>query len=125
MLARVFDLFTQIGGSLERSQGGLGIGLTLVRRLVEMHDGNIEARSNGPDQGSEFVVRLPVFVPPPLETAKSRSAGKTPGSEGELGLDPNWHGAGQSVQWPGCLSADDQAGQAAMVNERTDGGGHG
>jgi len=68
MLARVFDLFTQIGGSLERSQGGLGIGLTLVRRLVEMHDGNIEARSNGPDQGSEFVVRLPVFVPPPLET---------------------------------------------------------
>ncbi len=67
MLARVFDLFTQVGGSLERSQGGLGIGLTLVRRLVEMHDGNIEARSNGPDKGSEFVVRLPVFVPPPQE----------------------------------------------------------
>ena len=67
MLARVFDLFTQVGGSLERSQGGLGIGLTLVRRLVEMHDGNIEARSNGRDQGSEFVVRLPVFVPPPKQ----------------------------------------------------------
>ncbi|PZO20871.1 MAG: hybrid sensor histidine kinase/response regulator, partial [Leptolyngbya foveolarum] len=52
---------------LERSQGGLGIGLTLVLRLVEMHGGNIEARSNGPDEGSEFVVRLPVFVPPPQE----------------------------------------------------------
>jgi len=71
MLARVFDLFTQVGGSLEMSQGGLGIGLTLVRRLVEMHDGNIEASSNGPDQGSEFVVRLPVFVPPQEPSPKS------------------------------------------------------
>lgn len=67
MLTSVFDLFTQVGDPMERSQGGLGIGLTLVRRLVEMHDGNIEARSNGPDQGSEFVVRLPMFVPPPQE----------------------------------------------------------
>ena len=71
MLARVFDLFTQVGGSLERSQGGLGIGLTLVRRLVELHDGNIEARSNGPGEGSEFVVRLPVFVPPQEPLPKS------------------------------------------------------
>ena len=51
MLSRIFDMFTQVDRSLERSQGGLGIGLTLVRRLVEMHDGSIEARSNGPDQG--------------------------------------------------------------------------
>jgi CheY-like chemotaxis protein len=49
---------------LERSQGGLGIGLTLVRRLVDLHDGMIEARSNGPDQGSEFVVRLPLLIRP-------------------------------------------------------------
>jgi two-component system CheB/CheR fusion protein len=67
MLARVFDMFTQVDRSLERSQGGLAIGLTLVRRLVEMHDGSIEARSNGPDQGSEFVVRLPLPVQPPQE----------------------------------------------------------
>jgi CheY-like chemotaxis protein len=67
MLARIFDLFTQVGDPLERSQGGLGIGLTLVRRLVEMHDGTIEAHSSGPGEGSEFVVRLPVFVPPPTE----------------------------------------------------------
>jgi PAS domain S-box-containing protein len=64
MLARVFEMFTQVDRSLERSQGGLGIGLTLVLRLVEMHDGRIEARSDGPDQGSEFVVRLPLIQPP-------------------------------------------------------------
>ncbi|HUE70420.1 MAG TPA: ATP-binding protein [Pirellulaceae bacterium] len=66
MLPRIFDMFTQVDRSLERSQAGLGIGLTLVRRLVDLHDGTIEARSNGPDQGSEFVVRLP-FIQQPLE----------------------------------------------------------
>ena len=65
ILPRIFDLFTQVDRSSERSQGGLGIGLTLVRRLVEMHDGSIEARSNGPGTGSEFVVRLPVLLQPP------------------------------------------------------------
>src|SRR6185436_17969517 len=48
--------------SLEKAQGGLGIGLTLVRRLVEMHDGRVEARSEGVGRGSEFVVRLPLVV---------------------------------------------------------------
>ena len=60
MLPRIFEMFTQVDRSLERSQGGLGIGLTLVKRLVEMHGGTVEARSEGPGQGSEFVVRLPV-----------------------------------------------------------------
>jgi signal transduction histidine kinase len=60
MLARVFDLFSQVHGSLDRSQGGLGIGLTLVRRLVEMHDGTIIVASDGVGRGSEFTVRLPV-----------------------------------------------------------------
>ena len=63
MLARVFDMFTQVNGSREKSQGGLGIGLTLVRRLVEMHDGSVEAHSGGTDEGSEFVVRLPLPAP--------------------------------------------------------------
>ncbi len=63
MLPLIFEMFTQVDRSLERSQGGLGIGLTLVRRLVDLHDGNIEARSDGLDQGSEFIVRLPL-VPP-------------------------------------------------------------
>ncbi|HUG67731.1 MAG TPA: ATP-binding protein [Pirellulaceae bacterium] len=63
MLPRIFEMFTQVDRSLERSQGGLGIGLTLVRRLVDLHDGTIEARSDGLDQGSEFVVRLPLLQP--------------------------------------------------------------
>jgi PAS domain S-box-containing protein len=64
MLSSIFDMFTQGNQSRAQSQGGLGIGLTLVRRLVEMHDGSIEALSNGPDAGSEFVVRLPVYIQP-------------------------------------------------------------
>jgi signal transduction histidine kinase/DNA-binding response OmpR family regulator len=60
-LSAVFNLFTQVDRSLDRSQGGLGIGLTLVRRLVEMHGGAVEAHSDGPGRGSEFVVRLPAL----------------------------------------------------------------
>ncbi len=64
MLPRVFDLFTQAPRSLHRSQGGLGIGLTLARSLVELHGGRIEALSPGADRGSEFIVRLPRNVLP-------------------------------------------------------------
>lgn len=61
-LTAVFDMFTQVDRSLEKSLGGLGIGLTLVRRLVEMHGGRVEAHSEGIGRGAEFVVRLPVVV---------------------------------------------------------------
>src|SRR6185369_17761452 len=57
--ATIFDLFRQLGDTVERSQGGMGIGLTLVKRLVEMHGGTIKAASEGPGSGSEFIVRLP------------------------------------------------------------------
>jgi PAS domain S-box-containing protein len=60
MLSRVFGMFTQVDPSLEKSRGGLGVGLHLVKRLVEMHGGTVEARSDGPGKGSEFVVRLPI-----------------------------------------------------------------
>ena len=73
MLSTIFDMFTQVDRSLEQSQGGLGIGLTLVRRLVEMHDGSIEARSNGLDEGSEFVVRLPLANASPGKLAPGRT----------------------------------------------------
>jgi signal transduction histidine kinase len=60
MLHRVFDMFAQVDRTLKRSQGGLGIGLTLARTLVEMHGGRVEARSEGPGKGSEFTIRLPL-----------------------------------------------------------------
>jgi CheY-like chemotaxis protein len=60
LLPSIFDLFTQSTRSLDRSQGGLGIGLTLVQQLVELHHGSITAHSEGPGQGSRFVVRLPI-----------------------------------------------------------------
>lgn len=60
-LQYVFDMFVQIDRSLEKSQGGLGVGLTLVKRLVELHGGMVEARSDGAGQGSEFSVRLPLM----------------------------------------------------------------
>ncbi len=62
MLARIFDVFTQVDRSLDRAQGGLGIGLTLARRLVEMHGGTLEAFSEGLGKGSEFTVRLPLLA---------------------------------------------------------------
>jgi PAS domain S-box-containing protein len=63
-LSRIFEMFAQVDASLERARGGLGIGLTLVRYLVEAHGGTVEAHSAGVGQGSEFIVRLPV-VPRP------------------------------------------------------------
>ena len=62
VLSRIFDLFMQADRSLSRSEGGLGVGLTLVRSLVLMHDGSVEAHSDGPGQGTEMVVRLPAQV---------------------------------------------------------------
>ena len=59
-LSHIFEMFNQALPALERSQGGLGIGLALVRGLVELHGGSIEAKSAGPGEGSEFVVRLPL-----------------------------------------------------------------
>jgi CheY-like chemotaxis protein len=61
MVGRVFDLFTQVERTEDGHQAGLGIGLTLVRRLVELHGGTVHAESDGPGQGSAFVVRLPLL----------------------------------------------------------------
>ena len=59
LLNQIFEMFAQVDQTLARSHGGLGIGLTLVKTLVEMHDGTVEAHSEGPGRGSEFLVRLP------------------------------------------------------------------
>jgi PAS domain S-box-containing protein len=65
MMPRLFEMFSQATPARERSQGGLGIGLSLVKGLVEMHGGTIEARSDGPGRGSAFTVRLPIADAPP------------------------------------------------------------
>jgi CheY-like chemotaxis protein len=71
---RVFDLFVQDDRSLDRSRGGLGIGLTLVRNLVELHSGTVSASSRGPEQGSEFQVRLPLIKDRPSQKQKDTSS---------------------------------------------------
>jgi len=78
MLPRIFDLFAQDDRSLVRSQGGLGIGLTLVRSLVELHDGTVTADSAGPGLGSEFVVRLPTLPEGPADPGRSAAPASPP-----------------------------------------------
>ncbi|WP_437312792.1 GAF domain-containing protein [Sorangium sp. So ce385] len=79
MLSNVFDMFTQVGRSIDRAQGGLGIGLTLVKRLVELHGGSIHAESDGAGRGSTFTIRLPLAA---VEEAapKRSSAGPATGA---------------------------------------------
>jgi signal transduction histidine kinase len=62
LLPRLFQLFTQVDGAAHRAQGGLGIGLALVRQLIQMHGGSVTAYSQGPGHGSEFLIRLPLRV---------------------------------------------------------------
>lgn len=76
VLPRVFDLFAQADRTLARTEGGLGIGLTLVRRITEMHGGTVEARSEGMGKGSEFIIRLPL-APGPSDTPHLRDRAPT------------------------------------------------
>ena len=75
MLPEVFEMFSQVGRNLDRAQGGLGIGLTLVRRLTEMHGGEVSAHSNGMGTGSTFVVHIPL-APAPLSSAHPDAMGQ-------------------------------------------------
>src|SRR5262249_55738851 len=74
MLPHIFDLFTQADRSLDRSQGGLGIGLTLVRTLIEMHGGTVQDVSEDPGPGSEFILRLPTLPAPVTNGQRSDEA---------------------------------------------------
>ncbi|HEV8577921.1 MAG TPA: PAS domain S-box protein [Thermoanaerobaculia bacterium] len=78
MLPRIFDIFSQARRVLERSQGGLGIGLSLVRELARLHGGGIEAHSEGPGRGSEFIVRLPVVAEKGMPEAATRREADEP-----------------------------------------------
>ena len=77
VLPNIFDLFVQADHSLARSRGGLGIGLTIVRRVVEQHGGRVEARSAGLGRGSEFLVRLPLARNPDPRTTGDALASQT------------------------------------------------
>jgi CheY-like chemotaxis protein len=77
-LPRLFEMFSQVESALERSQGGLGIGLALVKGLVELHGGSIEAHSEGVGKGSEFTVRLPVLEGCQQAPQEQGSAGERP-----------------------------------------------
>ena len=100
MLKKVFGLFTQVTHPAERSQGGLGIGLSLVEGLVRLHGGTVEARSEGPDKGSEFVVCLP-------RTRSSAAPAHHPPGE-------QWPGAGESQR---ILVVDDNRDAAETLAE--------
>src|SRR5262249_29842354 len=70
----VFDLFVQSAQTLDRSQGGLGIGLSVVKRLIEMHRGSVAAASRGPGEGATFTIRLPRTAPPIASAAAAPAA---------------------------------------------------
>ncbi len=89
-LPTIFEMFTQIDASLERTDGGLGVGLALSKRLIEMHRGTISARSDGLGHGSEFIVRLPVAVAPAqVVAAESRQHALSQSPKRVLLVDDN------------------------------------
>jgi CheY-like chemotaxis protein len=90
MLDHVFEMFTQVDRSLERKQGGLGIGLSLVRQLVELHGGSVSARSDGAGEGSRFMVRLPARAALPADDSSEADAAEIAiGSRRILVVDDN------------------------------------
>jgi PAS domain S-box-containing protein len=112
MLTRVFELFTQADRHSRRAQGGLGIGLTLVKTLVEMHGGTVQAHSEGPGRGSEFVVRLPVAVAQPSTQVQNTAPRSAPSSvlapRHVLVVDDNRDAAESLVMLLKLLGADAQ-----------------
>lgn len=84
LLPHVFDLFAQAAPALARTQGGLGIGLTLVQSLVALHEGTITAKSDGLGEGSEFVVRLPLLEPVHAPATRDQGPGETPAASAGL-----------------------------------------
>ena len=89
MLSGIFDLFAQVDHSLDHSQGGLGLGLTLVRSLVEMHGGSVQALSEGLSRGSEFIIRLPVLDVTQVKAASPKAAPDIPTGRTEPSRAPS------------------------------------
>ena len=102
-LERIFDMFTQVDATLERARGGLGIGLTLVKRLVEMHGGTVTAHSEGRGRGSQFVVRLPILEADAAELAR-RDRGPRQSSSTDRHAASWWWTTTPTAptRWPSC-----------------------
>lgn len=107
LLPHVFELFVQSARTIDRSQGGLGIGLTLVKNLVEMHGGTVAARSDGPGRGSLFQVRLPTAPTEAKAPATAVSASQRRTSQRVLVVDDNVPAAKLLVRVLGALGAQD------------------
>jgi signal transduction histidine kinase/CheY-like chemotaxis protein len=97
LLPRVFDLFVQADRTLDRAQGGLGIGLSVVRRLVEMHGGEVSARSEGLGRGTTFQIELPQIEPPDTAVAPEEALEGTP--QRVLVVDDNFDAADALAQY--------------------------
>jgi CheY-like chemotaxis protein len=113
----VFDLFTQVENSYARVQGGLGIGLTLAKSLVELHGGSIEAKSEGPGHGSEFIVRLPLADAVEVSAATASADAVHKVSRRILVVDDNRDAAEMMTLLLGTLGAEISVvhdGQAAL-----------
>ena len=127
VLPRIFDLFVQASGAIDRAQGGLGIGLTVVKRLVELHGGTVSARSPGLGYGSEFVIRLPL-VEEPARPAAAPSLPHVPSVAPKrvLVVDDNHDAAGvigelmKSVGFTTRIAHDGMSALAAAVEFKPD-----
>ncbi len=113
LLPRIFDMFTQADNSLARTQGGLGIGLTLVQLLVQLHGGSVQALSPGPGLGAEFVVRLPgIPRTRPRRSRHLRGQGARTGRSACWWSTTTWT---RPRAWPGCWSSRDMSCTPALT----------
>ena len=112
LLPNLFDRFVQGRRTIDRAEGGLGLGLSIVRSLVRLHDGSVQARSDGPQRGSEFEVRLPAL----RSTAETDTRGKTPASDA--------HAHAHAPRDRRVLVVDDNVDAADLLSEALEGLGY-